>query len=201
MYSVTIVWSAFAFIHLRLVPPHPTPNPPPLTSMLWPRPAPPLGAVERPAIFGRAVPPTSSPPPSVFFIAHTLNVIYWHCFNCKDIIIFFVVLKGKDTVDKRLFFRRFIWRAHTHTLKCLHRSPGTSLWGALTVGCVCVVGGGGGEERFEQQQGGGGGGIKNLQIKKKDEEDEEEKKGLLYCIYYSTVCVLLTVLVLLPKPD
>lgn len=45
MYSVTIVWSAFAFIHLRLVP-QDTPHPAHVST-----PPPPHGAVERPAIF------------------------------------------------------------------------------------------------------------------------------------------------------
>lgn len=85
MYSVTIVWSAFAFIHLRLVPtprtPHtqPPPSPPQYCGS-------PFGAVECPTIlrhirthkhtlpldFQAPPQPTSplTPLPPPFFIAH-----------------------------------------------------------------------------------------------------------------------------------
>lgn len=119
MYSVTIVWSAFAFIHLRLGPHphlHPAPaishTPTPPTSPACSYCDPPFGAVECPAILQCTLAPAPSPPststsvasphtppfhPPLLFSLHTLNVIYRHCFNCKDN---FLGVLNEDTVDK-----------------------------------------------------------------------------------------------------
>lgn len=119
--------------------------------MFRPRPLPTV-LLNVPPSFDALVPPAPPPPPPSLpsFSLHTLNVIYWHCFNCKDYIFFLVVvLKGR--VD--IYFLDFISHVRAH-IKRRHHNPDTRLWGALTV-CVCV-GGGVGEECFEQQGSGEG---------------------------------------------
>lgn len=123
MYSVTIVWSAFAFIHLRLV----LPTPPPDCDS-------PFGAVECPATHAHT---HSNPLHSHSSPLHcTLNVIYRHF---KD---FFSLTE--DTSRGMFILIDVLSWTHMHAQTCippvLARAPGMkwvggggSLWMAAGV--------------------------------------------------------------------